>query len=282
MVPDSHELVLSSSEELEQLLNSTEFCTKTVTKIKGQYEVDVSISKEISTLIEVDGPTISLLFTFTRRNAGWIKDVVDCLFERFIAEGIDTTIIKGAVPRPKSDSFEDSLPYFDSKLLQHAPAPISTDSPTKTSFVDDVARERTAASSIFDKLRKPGSMSIFSNLDRRKNSSQSTAGSFFKNGSNNVSKSSLISIESTRSFNADRNPWNDSGVNLPDEDSGPWPNRPFGNGNAADYKQAFNNQPMHPGDATPKYNMRGSQDSGRPSTSHSTNSGYPGPIGPPR
>jgi hypothetical protein len=27
--------------------------------------------------------------------------------------------------------------------------------------------------------------------------------------------------------------------------------------------------------------MRGSTDSGRPSTSHSTNSGYPGPIGGP-
>lgn len=283
MVPDSHELVFSSTKELEKLLSSKEFRTDTLEKIKAQYEVDVSVSKDLSTLIEVDGPTITLLFTFTRRNAGWIKDVVDCIVERFIAEGIDAPIIKGSVPRPKSDSFEDSLPYFDSKLLQHAPAPIATDSPTKISFGDDVARERTGASTIFEKLRKPGSMSsIFSNLDRRKNSSQSPAGSFFKNGSNNVSKSSLISIESTRSFNADRNPWNDSGVNLPDEDNNPWPNRQFGNGNAADYKQAFNNQPMHPGDVTPRHNMRGSQDSGRPSTSHSTNSGYPLPIGPPR
>ena len=38
----------------------------------------------------------------------------------------------------------------------------------------------------------------------------------------------------------------------------------------------------HPGDATPRHTMRASTDSGRPSTSHSTNSGYPGPIGPPR
>jgi hypothetical protein len=39
---------------------------------------------------------------------------------------------------------------------------------------------------------------------------------------------------------------------------------------------------QHPGDVTPRHTMRGSTDSGRPSTSHSTNSGYPGPIGPPR
>lgn len=280
MVPDRHELVLSSSKELEKLLVSNVYRTEVVEKIRSQYEVEVTVIKDPSTLIEVDGPTTTLLLTFTRRNVGWIKDVVDCLVERFLAEGIDVKIIRGAVPRPKSDSFEDSLPYFDSKLLQHAPAPIATDSPTKTSFGDDVVRERGSASTIFEKLRKPGSMSsIFSNLDRRKNSSHSPAGSFFKNGSNNVSKSSLISIESTRSFNADRNPWNDSGVNLPDDDNAPWPNRQFGNGGAVDYKQAFNNQ-MHPGDATPKHHMRGSQDSGRPSTSHST--GYPGPIGPPR
>lgn len=280
MVPDSHELVLSSTKQLEKLLVSKEFRIEVIEKIKAQYEVQVSVSRDSSTLIEVDGPTVTLLFTFTRRNVGWIKDVVDCLVERFIAEGIDVNIIKGSVPRPKSDSFEDSLPFFDSKLLQHAPAPIVTDSPTKTSFGDDVVRERGSASTIFEKLRKPGSMSsIFSNLDRRKNSSHSPAGSLFKNGSNNVSKTSLISIESSRSFNADRNPWNDSGVNLPDDDNAPWPNRQFGNGSAVDYK-AFNNQ-THPGDATPKYNMRGSQDSGRPSTSHSM-SGYPGPIGPPR
>jgi hypothetical protein len=98
-----------------------------------------------------------------------------------------------------------------------------------------------------------------------------------------VSKSSLISIESTRSFNADRNPWNDSGVNLPEDDSSPWPNRHFGNGatSSSDHKVSFN-QMSHPGDATPKHTMRASTDSGRPSTSHSLNSGYPGPIGPPR
>jgi hypothetical protein len=113
--------------------------------------------------------------------------------------------------------------------------------------------------------------SISSFLDRRKNSSHS-ANNFFK-GSSNVSKSSLISIESTRSFNADRNPWNDSGVNLPDDDN-PWAPRPYST--HIDNKLSI----PQPGDITPRHSTRASGDSGRPSTSHSMNSGYPAPIGP--
>lgn len=278
MVPDDHELVLPSTPELTQFLASQEFRADVVDKLKSQYEVDVQINKNAPSSTDEDGPIETLQLTYTRNNAGGIKDAVDFLIDCFVAQGIDATTIKGAIPRPKSDSFEDSLQFFDSKLLQSAPAPIATDSPTKSSFGDDVTRER---STIFDKLRKPGSMSSISSfLDRRKNSNHSPAGSFFKNGSNNVSKTSLISIESTRSFNADRNPWNDSGVNLPDDDSAPWPTRQFGGG--SDHKLSLAGHPHTNGDLTPKHSMRGSTDSGRPSTSHSTNSGFPGPIGPPR
>jgi hypothetical protein len=265
MVPDNHELVLSSSPKLVEYLESEEFRTDLVPKLKAQYVVDVQVMQDANERTDDDGPTVTLLWSFTRNNAGGVRDAIDFLHARLIAAGIETTIVKGSIPRPKSDSFEESLQYFDSKLLQHAPAP--------------VVRER---STIFDKLRKPGSMSSISSfLDRRKNSSHSPAGSFFKNGSSNVSKSSLISIESTRSFNADRNPWNDSGVNLPEDDSSPWPSRHFGSSSSSDHKVSFNQMP-HPGDATPKHTMRASTDSGRPSTSHSLNSGYPGPIGPPR
>jgi hypothetical protein len=276
MVPDNHELVLARTPELMKFLESKDFRTDLVSKFKAQYVVEVHVKEDANEQTEDGGPTVTLLWTFTRNNAGGVRDAIDFLNSNLASAGIETTTVKGAIPRPKSDSFEESLQYFDSKLLQHAPAPVSTDSPTKSSFGDDVARER---STIFDKLRKPGSMSSISSfLDRRKNSSQSPAGSFFKNGSSNVSKSSLISIESTRSFNADRNPWNDSGVNLPDDDTTPWPNRHFGNGSSSsnDHKPS---QLQHPGDATPRHTMRASTDSGRPSTSHSTNSGYPGLIG---
>ena len=89
-----------------------------------------------------------------------------------------------------------------------------------------------------------------------------------------MSKSSLISIESTRSFNADRNPWNDSGVNLTEDDNNIWGSRLLGP--IVDNKLAV----PHSGDQTPRHGTRASGDSGRPSTSHSMNSGYPAPIGP--
>jgi hypothetical protein len=281
LVPDSHELVLASSPELIKFLDSKHFKTDLVPRLKSQYVVEVQAKRDENERTEDNGPTVTFLLSFTRNNAGGVLDAIDFLTTNRASAGIQTTIVKGVISRPKSDSFEDSLAFFGSKLLQHTPAPASTESPTKLSFGDDVARER---STIFDKLRKPGSMSSISSfLDRRKNSSHSPAGSFFKNGSSNVSKSSLISIESTRSFNADRNPWNDSGVNLPDNDTTPWPSQPFGHSNGSgsggEHKPF---QVPHPGDVTPRHSMRGSTDSGRPSTSHSTNSGYPGPIGPPR
>ncbi len=296
MVPDTHELVLASSPQLIEFLTSLAFTIDLVKKLKAQYVVDVLVKRDENERTEDGGPTITLMWSFTRNNAGGVRDAIDFLNAQLIGAGIEVITVKGSIPRPKSDSFEDSLQYFDSKLLQHAPAPVATESPVKTTFGEDVARER---STIFDKLRKPGSMSSISSfLDRRKNSSHSPASSFFKNGSSNVSKSSLISIESTRSFNADRNPWNDSAVNLPDDDSTPWPTQRFGNsglvngnGNTGmDHNKAFNgnghvgfnSHTQHPGDITPKHHMRGSTDSGRPSTSNSNNSAYPAPIGPPR
>ncbi len=267
MVPDKHEVVLERSSPLIKYLESPDFVQSIAPKLKSQYEVELTVHENPEERAEDGSPTVTLLWTFTRNNAGGLRDAMEFLQTQFATAGVEPVIIKGSIPRPKSDTFEESLPFFNSKLLQHAPAPVATDSPTRPTFGEEVARER----SILACLRKPGSMtSISSFLDRRKNSSQSAA-NFFK-GSSNVSKSSLISIESTRSFNADRNPWNDSGVNLPDDDGNPWgPTASFVNG--VDKLMV-----PQPGDATPRHHPRASADSGRPSTSHSTNSGYPGPL----
>ncbi|KAF4513541.1 hypothetical protein G6O67_000804 [Ophiocordyceps sinensis] len=270
MVPDRHELVFARSFELVKFLESAEFASELVTKLRVQYEVEVTVRHNPDEITDDGSPTVTLFWGFTRNNAGGLRDAIDLLQAQLAAAGVEPSIVKGSIPRPKSDSFEDSLQYFDSKLLQHAPTSVAADSPVKAAFGAEVARER---SSILDRLRRPGSMtSISSFLDRRKNSSHSINANFFK-GSSNVSKSSLISIESTRSFNADRNPWNDSGVNLPDDDH-PWAPRPMSK--HIDSKLAI----PQPGDATPRHGNRVSGDSGRPSTSHSLNSGYPAPVGP--
>ena len=277
MVPESHEISFQSNDQLSEYLISAEFTSDLRPKLKEQYEVDVYLSPQVSSLQtpvsgdETPAPVDKrLVLAYTRNNAGGLKDAIDFLVSRLVLHGLDATSVKGGIPRPKSDSFEDSLPFFDSKLLQQAPLTLNTDSPTRSNFGDD-ASER---SSLFDRLRKPGSISSFSSFIGRKNQNASP-GSFFKQASSNASKASLVSMESRDS--GYRNPWNDSGVNLPDDDNSPfhnggWPRFdskfPFGNGNT-------------PGDATPKHDPRASFDSGRPSTSNST-SGYPAPIGPPR
>jgi len=274
MVSDRHEIVLERTPALMALFESPIFTQEVIPKLKNQYEGDLTIDENPEEQTEHGGPTVTLVWEFTRNNAGTLRDAMDFLQAQFANNGIEPVFIKGAIRRPRSDTFEDSLQYFDSKLLQHAPAPalVAVDSPTKPAFEDEVARERVT---LFERLRKPSSsMSSISNfLDRRKNSSHSANTSFFK-GSSNVSKSSLISIESTRSFNADRSPWHDSGVNLPEDSENPWaqPTRSF-TGNGSEHKLTV----PHAGDVTPRHTTRQSADSGRPSTSHSTNSGYPGP-----
>ena len=247
----------------------------------------------------------SLTLAYTRNNAGGLKDAIDFLTTKLVAHGLDATTVKGAIPRPKSDSFEDSLPFFESKLLHRADHVHATDSPTRSALGDD-GSER----SFFDKLRKPGSIGSFSSfLDRRKNGSRSP-NAFMKHASSNASKASLVSLESQGS--SYRNPWNDSGVDVND-DNGGWPAR-FSGGASGDGKSPFGlhfagstaslagsstalpppgsssgypitNSTLSPGDVTPKFDNRASHDSGRPSTSNSTNASFaypPGPIGPPR
>lgn len=283
MVPESHELLFQSSPQLREFFKSPEFLNDVRGKLKAQYEVDATVETNVDLPGSEEGavspttpPEDRLVLGYTRNNAGGLKDAIDFLISKLVAHGLDATTVKGAIPRPKSDSFEESLPFFDSKLLQHAPAPIVTDSPTRPNFSDE-ASER---GSIFERLRKPGSISSFSSFIGRKNQSASP-GSFFKHASSNASKASLVSMESRDS--GYRNPWNDSGVNLPEEDlhvlgsshshssSNGWPAR-------FDTKFPFGTAP---GDMTPKHDPRASFDSGRPSTSNST-SGYPAPIGPPR
>ena len=268
MVPESHEIVLPGTQQLRDFFKTDDFETEVRQKLKGQYEVELSVHEDAQPIDELTGTTEErLLLSYTRNNAGGLKDAIDFLVSRLVPHGLDAGTVKGAIPRPKSDSFEESLPFFNSKLLQHAPAPLVTDSPTRSTFGGDDASDR---GSLFDKLRKPGSISSISSfLDRRKNHSNSP-GSLFKHASSNASKASLVSMESRDS--GYRNPWNDSGVNLPDDDTNNgWPIR-------FDHKLPFHTMP---GDSTPKHEHRPSFDSGRPATSHSLN-GYPAPIGPPR
>lgn len=287
MVPESHEIAFQKSEQLENFFTSPEQFSDLRSRMRNQYEVDVHFNPNLDTLPKsataslerITGPSEGrLMLTYTRNNAGGLKDAIDYLISQLVPQGLDASTIKGAIPRPKSDSFEDSLPFFDSKLLQNAPSLHSTDSPTRSLFQDGDPSTVSERSSLFDKLRKPGSIGSFSSFMSRKNHNNNP-GHFFKHASSNASKASLISMESRES--GYRNFWNDSGVNLPEEDAsvsslnGAWASRfsenkfPFGTGSGTS------------GDKTPRHEPRASFDSGRPPTSHSF-SGYPNVIQPPQ
>ncbi|EKG14224.1 K-like protein [Macrophomina phaseolina MS6] len=287
MVPENHEMTFAAPAELKDFLRSEDFKKDVVLKMKAQYNMEIHLSDPQPGPADAPERTLEcLVLSYTRNYAGGLKDALDFLIARLVGHGLDVAqIMKGALPRPKSDSFEDSLPYFSSKVLQPAePRLDSTDSPTRSVFGDDnhSLHERVG---FLDRLRKPGSMSSFSSfIERRKNGSNSP-GSLFTHASRNASKASLVSLESTSSY---RNPWNDSGINLPDDEHSHngWPVAPapgFGiHSNSS--KLSFHGTPTTsaaPGDMTPRYDPRASVDSGRPSTSHSA-SGYPAPIGPPR
>ncbi|KAI1934115.1 hypothetical protein LOZ58_002484 [Ophidiomyces ophidiicola] len=270
MVPETHEISFHSSEQLQEYFKTPEFANEVRQMLKDRYEVDIFVEDMDEPPLEDQSPPLenTLILGYTQNNAGGLKDAIDFLVSRLVSHGLDATTVKGSIPRPKSDSFEDSLPFFNARVLQNAPTLLPTDSPTRINFTDD-AGDR---GSIFERLRKPGSISSFSSFIGRKNHSGSP-GSFFKHASSNASKASLVSMESRDS--GYRNPWNDSGVNLPGEDvfssNNGWPSR---------FDSAF---PIGvaPGDMTPRHDSRASLDSARPSTSNSA-SGYPAPIGPPR
>jgi hypothetical protein len=233
-----------------------------------------------------DGPdNISIIFKYTRNNHGSVKDAIDFLVARLIAQGLDSDTVKGMMPRPKSDSFEDSLPFFDAKLLHRADPTVGTDSPTRSAFEGVEGGDQPG---LLSKIRKGASVTSFFSDVRNKRSN--SPGSLFKHASSNASKASLISLESQGS--GFRHPWNDSGINLPEEEHHT-PMTPHGNNGwngPAQHQYVPQSKfpyvplnPLTPGDATPtsRFGPRASFDSGRPSTSHSFQ-GYPGPIGPPR
>lgn len=276
MVPESHEIAFPTSPELREYVASHDFRTDVLQKLREQYVVELLVQRPKTEPIEGNaGETRTmenLLLTYTRNNAGGLKDAIDFLSMKLVGHGLDASTMRGAIPRPKSDSFEDSMPYFDSKLLQRAEPPVSTESPTRAGFEESEQR----SVSIFGKLRKPGSISSFSSfLDRRKTNGSSTPASLFKHASSNASKASLVSMESRES--GYRNPWNDSGIDLEHDALQPhnsWGSFsaagsrpatssaslatyeskfPFGAGNASSTSL---NTPMIPGlggDVTPRY-----------------------------
>jgi hypothetical protein len=277
MVPETHPIQFPSTPDLSSFLRSAEFNTSVLEKLKTQHEVDITIQEPTRETVDNQEIVIeTIVLRFTRNNAGGLNDAIDFLIGALVKHGLDSTTIKGNLPRPKSDSFEDSFPYFSNKILQRAEPPvISTDSPTRATFGSTAEEGVSDQRNFLDKMRKPGSITSLSSLfDRRKNGTQSP-GSLFKHASSNASKASLASLESQNS--GYRNPWNDSGVNLSDDDHTPWPSSIHQFGTTQTHHSKF---PFGAGNGVGTgFSINSSQTSfsNPPSTSASMNA--PAPIG---
>lgn len=287
---------MTTNDDLSNFLTTAEFQREVLDKLRDSYEIELHVNGLSSATAADEAAatnTESLTLAYTRNNVGGLKDAIDFLTSQLVAHGLDASTVRGAIPRPKSDSFEDSLPFFDSKLLHRADLANGTDSPTRSLF-----NESGSERSFFDKLRKPGSISSLSSfLDRRKNNS-AAASMYNKHASANASKVSLASLESQSS--SYRNPWNDSGIYLTEEEhqQGGWPARfssqsgrgenkfPFGVPGASVSSLSLTSTPLPPpASATTNQNgsidSKSSGDSNRPGTAHSTTSHAHGPIAPP-
>lgn len=115
LVPETHKLRITWTPGLEGLLNQDALKKEVIEPIKAKFNIDVSFASER----EHDTQTINL--TYTRNNAGNLEDAVYFLTTTLARHGINSEPIKGGIQRPKSDTFEDAFPHFNSKVLQSAP-----------------------------------------------------------------------------------------------------------------------------------------------------------------
>ncbi|CAZ82193.1 unnamed protein product [Tuber melanosporum] len=124
LVPETHIIRLKNSPELEELLKQDEFKKNITDRMNTQF--GIRLHPTVDNATESPGGRRSgdgedymeITFTYTRNNAGALRDAIEMLTNFLLSHGIQTDSIKGALPRPKSDSFEDFVPFFHSAVFQ--------------------------------------------------------------------------------------------------------------------------------------------------------------------
>jgi hypothetical protein len=204
MVPESHEISFTATDEVRGYISSPEFTTDVIDKMQSQHLVDVSHLEAPADQANAE----FLVLNYTRNDAGGLKDAIDFLISILVVKGLDATTVKGLIPRPKSDSFEDSLPYFESKLL-HRGGPSGTDSPTRPQFsTAESEGGGTPSAGFFSKFRKPGSMSSFTSfMERRSKNNNGNGGGTHSPASSPRAAATATSGTTRPSTSPRRRPW---------------------------------------------------------------------------
>ncbi|KAI5785037.1 hypothetical protein DFH27DRAFT_268154 [Peziza echinospora] len=220
LVPEQHKMRMAWTPSLEELVNQESFKDEIANTVREKFNIDVVFCQEN----QRDTQAVSL--TYTRNNTGNLQDAIDFITTFLAKHGVNSEPIRGGIGRPKSDTFEESFPYFNSKVLQSAPLPMGTDEAKRlsgevtASMQADLARliANSNSEQAFNSVKPPGSAGS--------NGSSSSRRSTVGNGVGVVGQETMqkrLSISSTGSAPMGTNIW---GNNSAEADTD-WP---IGNG----------------------------------------------------
>ena len=193
--------------KLEELVNQESFKDEIANTVREKFNIDVVFCQEN----QRDTQAVSL--TYTRNNTGNLQDAIDFITAYLAKHGVNSEPIRGGLGRPKSDTFEESFPYFNSKVLQSAPLPMGTDEAKRlsgevtASMQADLARliGNSNSEQAFNSVKPPGS----SGSNGSSSSRRSTVG----NGVGVVGQETMqkrLSISSTGSAPMGTNIWSNN------------------------------------------------------------------------
>lgn len=100
----------------DTLISGPQIKKEVIEPMRTQFGIDMHFVDENKK--ENSSRTQAVSFTYTRNNAGGIRDAIEMLTRFLASHGAPAEPVKGALPRPKSDSFEDYVPFFNAAVLQ--------------------------------------------------------------------------------------------------------------------------------------------------------------------
>lgn len=183
LVPETHKMSIMWCMELEELLHSDTFQGDIIGPIKEKFNIEVHFSNGQDSQKETQAVT----FTYTRNYAGNLQDAVDTLTSLLAHRGINSEPVRGGISRPKSDTFEECFPYFNSKVLQTAPPPMGAEEAKRLS-----GEVNASAQAELQRMlnRHEASMNAFDATDSRPPGSAGSTGS----ASSHYSRSSVGAV----------------------------------------------------------------------------------------
>jgi len=172
LVPESHQIRLRWSTELEAAIHDDRFANEVIDPIKSRICIDMEVEEQ--GIMDSSPKEKTFTFSYTRNDAGGLQDAIDLLMHHLLSRGVKAEVVQGRLSRPKSDSFEDFAPFFDSAVLQKASSQDSLNRPgSRLSLSGDSVSTVLGDKASVESGRVMSDAEVaFYNGDRRRNSGQ--------------------------------------------------------------------------------------------------------------